>query len=483
VASSKGASKAAPKQNWIGMVGAETGVWYEVIAGNTPTYKDSYTGRPFYSAILNPGTLIKIQHKNMNLECPTPYAILTLVSATVSQDGVESIATTTAEDGGQTLRLKPLAESDKRISKLNSLMLGLYPSSVFSKSGMVYATGADPEVFIVKPDEDGSDVVVPAWEVLPSKSEYHGYYWDGYQAEFAPSAGSCHTELTDRFRRKLSNILYAARKHVPKAKLSWASVLPVSPESLLTAEDRFVALGCSPSLNAYDEEPPEGLRTDPRQLPFRCAGFHVHFSGDGSRLTNSEYDIRGLSDDRIKRLVRGMDAIAGVASVAILRGMEDPLRRRLYGRAGEFRRPSHGVEYRVFPSSGLASPALVNILLDLARTATNLEQQNGKSWGYFAKYDPALVQDIINHSDVREALRFIRKNQAIFDGLLSVVYGKNSTPMKAAQVLIMEGAINCIDLSDMERNWRIGNHSEAFNAYTVGQNNSVRGLGAISPKA
>lgn len=329
---------------------------------------------------------------------------------------------------------------------------------------LIDSTGADPEVFAV----DKAGEMIPAFTFLDSKpgimvDKGQGYiYNDGFQAEFAPYRNSCHARLSYSFWTCLTAISNAVKSLDYNARLVHNSVLPVPPHMLAGASDAQIALGCAPSLNAYGEPNTEVLMTlEPRTLPVRFAGCHFHY---GSEV------LKKLPEDKLARLVRLIDSIAGVASVSILRGLEDPIRRRYYGRAGEYRRPAHGLEYRVFSSAALVSPAITHLLLDLSRAALSMGLLRLET--EFDLGDPIEVQDIINNLDIGQAVRHLKEREELIGALLRACYGQCDARKRALR-LIFEGAFGLIPTRSLNENW--GLHKNSYSAYDS-TNNSVATL-------
>jgi hypothetical protein len=351
-----------------------------------------------------------------------------------------------------------------------------------------HETGSDPEIFVV----DAEGELIPAYEFLPSErnalnlavnSGYYGArtaFYDGMQAEFTICHGPCHAHTVDYIQRGLTAILDNARKHNKDAKLCWSCVKDLPPPVFTKATKEQLALGCAPSENVY------GAKGDledlnPATLPFRFAGFHFHCS-------LSERNNPGL----FTRVIKAMDAIAGVASVSLLRGMEDIRRRKYYGLAGEYRTPPHGLEWRVLSSAVLAHPIITHLMLDLTRYAGTLAEGGyERMW----KVDEAEVQAIINSLDVRGAEEVLNRNMGAFEAILQAIYGRAKRPhfykkvgaytndlikkggpyvWENAKTLFMDGASKWLPLEDMSANWLIGVKGEnAWRGHSESANRSV----------
>lgn len=292
-------------------------------------------------------------------------------------------------------------------------------------------TGSDPEVFVL----DGNGEVMPAWTFLPSNKEAKQagkrgrdlIFWDGFQAEFNTYPKACHEEVTYEFEYGLTQLLKLARVKDPKATLSHKSVVEIPIEMMKEASDEHAALGCSVSRNAYTEESP--LHSlDPRMLPIRFAGCHIHIQTSGN----------------LTEMVKALDAIAGVMMVPLLQGLEDTRRRKFYGLAGEFRTPPHGLEWRVPSSTIMCHPIVLNILLDISRVAWRLGYEG--LHGAWETSDEE-VQDIINNYNIEQALRVIDRNDGLWKEILRQTFVNVA---EKVDILVKKGAKNFLpcDMSE-----------------------------------
>jgi len=306
--------------------------------------------------------------------------------------------------------------------------------------------GADPEIFFEK--KNGQ--VIPAWEFLPEKpapvkltpeqpEAVFEHYWDGFQGEFTIQNGTCAAYFTDRIHRALKDLIGRLQTYDPTAVLSQKSVIEVSANDLETLPDPYVTLGCKPSLNAYGVT--GGDMKDPRSLPFRFAGGHIH-------LGNVDYRKRA------PQIVKAIDAMLGVASVGIFAEMDDPRRRRWYGLAGEYRLPDHGVEYRVLSNAWLCAPPIALLCLDMIRQAAAIGFGGETDW-YFQTSDEE-VQSLINNYDVKGAREYVRRHERVYRRFAELKYGTQNDPATTLFKAIYEGAGAVVDTSAMKKNWLLG---------------------------
>lgn len=311
--------------------------------------------------------------------------------------------------------------------------------------------GTDPEVFVV--DEHG--VVIPAFKFLPDKDKAvpmsfrYGDgrpFWDGFQAEFTTDVkrspnSSCLSFTIDDVRNGLREVLRAAKKFDPKAKLTWRSVLDIPNHIMDEADPIHRELGCLPSKNAYPHIKPLVV-DNPSALPFRFAGCHLHLGFDS---TNKKI---------VERVVKTIDAVWGTISICLFRGMEDKRRRIFYGRAGEYRDPSHGIEYRTTSSAALAHPVLLHLAFDISRAAAYIGMNEMEGlW----KADEEDIVGCINEYDVAKAETIVRTNEGLLNSILRGRY----TSLMASKVLdmIYDGALNYFNgLTNMVASWKLNTY-------------------------
>lgn len=335
------------------------------------------------------------------------------------------------------------------------------------------STGSDPELFVV--DEHG--VVIPAFSFLRDEATVKAEankqglvrgscelpYWDGFQAEWNIVPGTCHAYAMDSMAYGISHLYKAAIKHNPKAKLSFATVVELTPEQLAAVTKAQGALGCAPSFNIYENVSPlDGL--DSALLNLRFAGCHIHI-GTGK-----------ISKEEVRARVAAKDRILGPIMTSMLGGLEDTRRRQFYGRAGEYRLPVHGVEYRVPSSAVLCHPIVAHIVFDFARFASYLGKlEHAGRW--LMPGEEAQAQHILNNLDVDEARANLKLNARMLREMLSITYTPQSKNLEKAFNIITEGAIAHMPVDSIEANWHIkywSQHSANLNCSVASMQESLR---------
>lgn len=265
----------------------------------------------------------------------------------------------------------------------------LYSSSVY--------LGTDPEGFFTRNGE-----VIGAERVIPKEGllgNYTRVVIDGVQFEMHTPPAGCRQSvaiyLQDGFlaiRRRLRAL------GDPNISVSFQSHYTVPQEELDSLSEECKILGCSPSLNAYGFQ---DLGVDVGTFRERSAGGHLHFGADW---------LRGRPADAVPVL----DAVLGNFCVMVDRDPYAAARRKVYGRAGEYRTPAHGLEYRTLSSFWLQSYVLQSMVMGIARFALSIPYttyrmkasrlSSSKAWDptavLFGEYvDAKQVRQAINEND------------------------------------------------------------------------------------
>lgn len=324
-------------------------------------------------------------------------------------------------------------------------------------SKVTNTTGSDPEIFVVRGQERRT--LLPAYKFLPKQADaqtaaghYHSInsfhprvksfaYRDGFAAECFIQPVSCHGYLIDFLRDGMQNVLKAATTYDRTAKLTLRNTFTIPKVTMDAATDEDVALGCMPSANAYDDAPMPP--TDAREFRLRFAGGHVHLG-------------MALPPNHVAAVVKACDVTAAIPAVAIFASLDNPVRRQFYGRAGEYRNPKHGLEYRTLSNAWLATPEIAHLMLNLVRTGAKVGI-NGYN-KYFGLEDKA-VQEIINFCDVPAARKYVLDHLDMYLALLSSEGLTNAWNERSRYALktLVEGGIEALfpDFEDLEKNWKL----------------------------
>ena len=297
--------------------------------------------------------------------------------------------------------------------------------------------GADPEMFVF-----AGNKLLPAFTFLPEKNAVTMMYWDGFQAEWTYNheVSHCLNNLVKYTRENLERLERTAKLKNKSARLSLANVVRVPQDTLNNVDSRYVELGCQPSWNVYNMKGTSVY--DPRKLPYRFAGGHMHFGTWGPQRPNHT------------KIVKTLDSVLGVWSVGVARNIDSPLRRQYYGLAGEFRKPEYprgyGVEYRTLSNFWLASPTALVVTWDIGRMCVRLAASKyGKLW----VGEEQETIETINNCDYEQAGKILRRNEPMFRWMLKQVY-RTPKAIRAAVDIAYNGLHSVVnDPNDFHANW------------------------------
>lgn len=321
---------------------------------------------------------------------------------------------------------------------------GMKGNSVLTNNMSSLTIGADPEILVT--DKDGK--VIPFGTLY--KDNVPGVIIDGFAAEFTPVYDYCLAYLTDKLQDCLNN----AYKYVSDKKGAQFSVQDyiLTPKKWrYTLPESQVVLGCKPSCNAYGDTVKfkDGIDT-----PYRTAGCHMHY---GSITT---YTTKILQDPTaITEIIKWCDIIAGVWSVALL-PQQNPRRRKLYGRAGEYRTTyysstkSVGLEYRTHSSYVLAHPAIWHLMYEITRSAFILGMSGAGEFIRDLFPSDTTIKNIINKVDVKAAQALVKTHKDFYKATLRHlgVYAQNL----AYNLSQMDkGLQNAVDFTNIPANWKL----------------------------
>jgi hypothetical protein len=278
--------------------------------------------------------------------------------------------------------------------------------------------GGDPEFFIYLDKKSGKMQIISADKLLPPKAtpgeinqgigdslySLGKYHFDGVQAEINPRENQCRESIIGNIHTCLRTIYTLSSDTLKTSDLLFAPLasIKITPKDIEGADMECKRFGCSPDANIYDE--PKIEYPDGNVFMTRFSGGHIHIGFDQIMFAE-KMKIKG----KLLSLIKALDYIPGLLSVAISPGKEEVVRRQWYGRAGTYRIQKHGLEYRTLSSFWLVSPPLTSLMYGLTRDAFLLVYAD-KEEELFKIADNEEIRRIINEVDAKAA-RKIWNNQ------------------------------------------------------------------------
>lgn len=223
--------------------------------------------------------------------------------------------------------------------------------------------GCDPEFFIenTKGEIRGSEEFVP--ERGPNTTAQ--VIRDGVQVELNPPPQSCRALLARNIAGSI-RILEVMLTKSTDLKLSTKAVVHVEEKYLAKLSEQARALGCTPSNNAHGTI---AITEKDKKTNLRSAGGHIHIGiADLQKRCN------------VEQFVMLLDLFVGNTAVLLDRDPGQAERRKLYGRAGEYRLPAHGLEYRTPSNFWMRAYPLMGLMMGMTRMAWSAVSSSSNSW-------------------------------------------------------------------------------------------------------
>lgn len=204
-----------------------------------------------------------------------------------------------------------------------------------------FTIGADPELFLEK---NGSIISAEGiiggtkHEPKPISDNGHAIQEDNVMVEFNIPPSNSVEEFVDNINyvKDHLNTLCSIK---PGMKLNYSVSHEFDPEVLKS--EQASTFGCEPSFNAYlkKRNPRPSSNTN-----WRSCGGHIHIGYD-----NPDHKTTEL-------IIFAMDMVLGLQSLSM---DSDTIRKKSYGKAGEFRFKPFGCEYRVLSNFWIENDDLI----------------------------------------------------------------------------------------------------------------------------
>ena len=293
--------------------------------------------------------------------------------------------------------------------------------------------GCDPEFFFTRKGKViGSELVLPEeglkdGMLINKPDRRQKIIRDGVQAELNPFPSTCRDSVSSHLVTLFRKIDGELIKKDPKKTLGVAfnQLVRVPAHNMRKLSEKSRSFGCSPSSSIYGESIDiAAINTD--KYMYRAAGGHIHLGYGTYEKTSGLY--RALKTD-VERTVLMLDIICGNTLVLIDRDKGNIERRKVYGRAGEYRTPEHGLEYRTPSNFWLHCKPLLSLAFGLARLAVTLMADDNRE-AYFKAFTEAVnvanIQKAINENNYNLAMKNFKAIEPLLCEVLedSGMYGK-----------------------------------------------------------
>ena len=270
--------------------------------------------------------------------------------------------------------------------------------------------GCDPEFFF-KNDGGiiGAEKIIPKDGLLNTVTTNLGTYLpdsptskfiiDGVQAELNPRPNTCRANLANEIAACFKTLATSLKDK--GVSVDFSQAVEISKENLMELDEQSRKFGCTPSKSIYKKAGVKIKDVDPTEYRIRAAGGHIHIGKGGLYGAPNIGLQRALTEDH-RRTVHMLDILCGNTAVLMDRNESNIERRKLYGRAGEFRLPAHGLEYRTLSNFWLTAYPLMSFAFGMTRLAVQLMSSPNYETYYAAFTDKVKTKNVhaaINNND------------------------------------------------------------------------------------
>lgn len=221
--------------------------------------------------------------------------------------------------------------------------------------------GADPEMFLYSETEEK---FVPVCglvggtkkEPIPVTKEGHSLQEDNVMVEYTIPPCATRREFIDNImfmRNYIDDTILKPKGLVSKCIAS----ATFNAEDLKS--DQALEFGCQPDFNAYTYEPNVVNREN---ILLRTSGGHIHIGYDKPSFIKSI------------EIVKALDLYLGLPSLML---DTDTERRKMYGKAGDYRLKEYGVEYRTLSGYFLLNDDLLKWVYENTMKAIEFVNMGG----------------------------------------------------------------------------------------------------------
>jgi len=271
-----------------------------------------------------------------------------------------------------------------------------------------FSIGCDPEFFF----RTNEGKIIEAKDILPQEGLKAGSIYaskftiDGVQAELNPRPDTCRANLANEIShcfRKLRDTLAIKNSKIQGIKPDFSQTIKFTKKELEALDEKSRKLGCSPSKNTYNAE--AKITINPDTYKYRSAGGHIHLGrNEDSPSINKALECP-------EKTIFMLDIILGNTCVLIDRDWGNIERRKVYGQAGEYRTPNHGLEYRTLSNFWLTSYPLMSLVTGLAREVVQLVADTKEDYyeAFVSKIRKIDIIEAINNNDFDLAMSNFNK--------------------------------------------------------------------------
>lgn len=309
--------------------------------------------------------------------------------------------------------------------------------------------GCDPEFFFTQNGQViGSEKIMRDGAI--GEKGHSQVVIDGVQAELNPLPSACRESLAYQIAHCFRNLKLTFQDRGMQVAVKCDPLVEITQEELDSLSEGSRVFGCAPSINIY-EGGESKIKVDPRKYLKRSAGGHLHlgnyYAGYLPDEFNANYHDQHACAKRTENALKTMpeimvpilDIVVGNTCVLLDRFEGNKERRANYGRVGEYRVKSYGLEYRSLSNFWLRSYPLMSFVFGIARFAVHLVEQSTSDNDYVkALFDAVPRADIVravNENDFDLAWANFKKiEEILMDAAGEGEYPERYYPIKRSTI-------------------------------------------------
>jgi hypothetical protein len=163
------------------------------------------------------------------------------------------------------------------------------------------------------------------------------------------------------------------------------------------------------------------------------------------------------------KVIPVLDIIVGNTCVLIDRDPGNIERRKVYGRAGEYRVPTHGLEYRTLSNFWLRSYQTMSFVLALTRFGVSIANSPEAREKLMSLVNMEDIQDAINNNDAKLAQKNFNKIKKFISGRFDNGYSGPLSGNHLAQFeFFVEKGLDHWFKEDIMQHWLHHNYRERY---------------------
>lgn len=249
---------------------------------------------------------------------------------------------------------------------------------------MDFSIGSDPEFILVDEKNNAKSAIgiIKGTRNKRIKINQNEFYYDNVLAECTIKPSKTKEEFYKNIQESISILKNLAKPY----NISFESSSYFSSSELVHPHAR--KSGCAVEYCAYSLETISSRKINKifQNSKLRTAGGHIHL---GTNL--------GKNHESCVMLVRMLDLFLGFTSLFLDNCESSTERRKIFGAAGRYRQPNHGLEYRTLGNFWLHDRNLIELVYEICEFTIKFTEEKGYDNFWRVDHDKLNSDDFWNN--------------------------------------------------------------------------------------